>query len=644
MAIAASLRMEHAKQEELLAQGSATMDLRTNTIVAPEVGQKITLDGGPAQELLTYRPKHPRSARRRNLLCAVLTWTLCGAELCDDWRRHGMAEVMLAKLMLLRTHYSGMRRVRGDGNCFYRALAIGWLEWLVAAPPPQQRHVWETLVPSLTKRAAAVLPEAVRAEFGKLGETFAARAKHVCEQASSNLLTDTLLLSELKGPAAVAKMRWLRLLASSHMRAHHTDYEAVAMGLGKSSFEAFLEEEVEAMGVEADEPQVQALTTALNLFVRIEYLDSASVKWSDRCGPHRHVVCGPTATVTGASDAITATEADATSPASAGGAADVGVGAESASSAASSTGDSTAEAPPAPYLAACLLFRPGHYDVLLPSDPSDAAALAALVSTTPPAANTATDMPDSATSAAANPAFAPPLPPAPPSGKDKACPVCSSSRSSCLLCAAAVCPYRNCSQFGRGSGSPTTASPTIAVPAARDAEAMGIDATIDVTVPALFGCSANRAAVCNPCLYRLPVAGASADAATGGGDEARFQLYRSGNIGSRVVGFGADMAEHATATNNAAAVTSPVATAAAAAAAATANGSSSDSSAAAPPGTEAAPAEENTAVGGDMAGPSEAQGDSPEMQQLLEMGVDRQRAAAALQRAGGVQAAIQLLF
>lgn len=45
MAIAASLRMEHAKQEKLLAQGSATMDLRTNTIIAPDVGQKISLDG-----------------------------------------------------------------------------------------------------------------------------------------------------------------------------------------------------------------------------------------------------------------------------------------------------------------------------------------------------------------------------------------------------------------------------------------------------------------------------------------------------------------------------------------------------------------------------------------------------------------------
>ena len=49
------------------------------------------------------------------------------------------------------------------------------------------------------------------------------------------------------------------------------------------------------MGVEADEPQVQALASALGLRVRVEYLNAQSVPWSERCGPHRHVVCGAAA-------------------------------------------------------------------------------------------------------------------------------------------------------------------------------------------------------------------------------------------------------------------------------------------------------------------------------------------------------------
>ena len=58
-----------------------------------------------------------------------------------------------------------------------------------------------------------------------------------------------------------------------------------------------------------------ALVSALSLRVRVEYLDRTSAPFSSRCGPHHHVVCGPSNSL----------------------------------------------------LAACLLFRPGHYDLLQPS-------------------------------------------------------------------------------------------------------------------------------------------------------------------------------------------------------------------------------------------------------------------------------------
>ena len=42
--------------------------------------------------------------------------------------------------------------------------------------------------------------------------------------------------------------------------------------------------QVEKMGVEADEPQVQALSSALGLRLRVEYLDSSAMPWSSRAG------------------------------------------------------------------------------------------------------------------------------------------------------------------------------------------------------------------------------------------------------------------------------------------------------------------------------------------------------------------------
>ena len=85
---------------------------------------------------------------------------------------------------------------------------------------------------------------------------------------------------------------------------------------------------------------MQALSSALGLRLRVEYLDSVAMPWSCRAGMHRHVVCGPSAA--------------------------------SVVSGACPHRDGRR-----PTLAACLLFRPGHYDLLAPKDWAEAAGTAA---------------------------------------------------------------------------------------------------------------------------------------------------------------------------------------------------------------------------------------------------------------------------
>ena len=135
--------------------------------------------------------------------------------------------------------------------------------------------------------------------------------------------------------------------------------------------------------------QVQALAAALHVRVRVEYLDRAAVPWSPRCGPHRFVVCGPAA---------------------------------SDSSGAAGGGR--------PRLAACLLFRPGHYDLLVPRDE------AALDGAGEPSA-----------------AFVPPLPPGPPAPGAARCGVCYGRHALCWLCGEGFCPAPGCECFGGGGGA-----------------------------------------------------------------------------------------------------------------------------------------------------------------------------------------------
>ena len=139
---------------------------------------------------------------------------------------------------------------------------------------------------------------------------------------------------------------------------------------------------------------MQALSAALQLRLRVEYLDGSSMPWSPRAGMHRHVICGPR------DDKIWA----------------------------------------------CLLFRPGHYDLLAPRDWAEAAA-------------------DEDRGAC----FVPPLPP--PMPPKTACGTCGArGRRRCWLCAQAVCCNAPCALYGQP-----------------DAQEAFDSATFDVAFPSLGG-------------------------------------------------------------------------------------------------------------------------------------------------------------
>jgi hypothetical protein len=94
----------------------------------------------------------------------------------------------------------------------------------------------------------------------------------------------------------------------------------------------------------------------------IRYLDATPVHWSARCAVHRVVMCGPTAEPT--ADVGNSNMGES---AELGERADLGERAELGVHMDGSAGhlDSPASGTP-PLLVACVLFRPGHYDVLQP--------------------------------------------------------------------------------------------------------------------------------------------------------------------------------------------------------------------------------------------------------------------------------------
>ena len=202
-------RREHAQKQERIAAEHSGARVEKGEIVVPNVGSKL-----PLAEL--------------------------GAEL------HHLAAL-----------YAAMRRVRGDGNCFYRALWMGWMERLCALPLAEREAVWLRLVPRLKTELEGGVPEKRRAEWAALSDGFATTTEKLCAGGAGDAAAAALLGAARDTARCEPLLKWLRLAAGAYMRLHAETYEAIAVAMGDhASLDGWCAAEVETMGIEADEPQV----------------------------------------------------------------------------------------------------------------------------------------------------------------------------------------------------------------------------------------------------------------------------------------------------------------------------------------------------------------------------------------------------
>jgi ubiquitin thioesterase protein OTUB1 len=200
------------------------------------------------------------------------------------------------KIASLGKRYGALRRTRGDGNCFYRAVAFAHLEWLVQRCSSGGASGGDGAAD--VARFAAV----VRGWRGKL--LAAGYQELVFEDALDHLLG---LLGLIDGSAAgggggggggnqqqrltlsglVSNFRddltsntlvmLLRMVTSAELLTRAEFFAPFVAGAGggdDDSVEAFCRRSVEPMGEESDNIQAVALTDAMQLPVRVVYLDS----------------------------------------------------------------------------------------------------------------------------------------------------------------------------------------------------------------------------------------------------------------------------------------------------------------------------------------------------------------------------------
>ena len=186
------------------------------------------------------------------------------SNLSQEYANGARAELYEAKAHFFEERYQAIRRVRGDGNCFYRAFHVSWMERLLQLPAADQEDAWKRIVPTATAAVAKHLPEEQRFQMQELSVSFAERTSALCAASTAGEPEVPLLAAATDAEAAGASLMWLRLLTSAYMRANAETFEPVCATEARS-FGDYLAKEVETRSTGKLEANMHLSTPKLSM-------------------------------------------------------------------------------------------------------------------------------------------------------------------------------------------------------------------------------------------------------------------------------------------------------------------------------------------------------------------------------------------
>lgn len=175
----------------------------------------------------------------------------------------------------LSSKFSALRKVRGDGNCFYRAFLFGYLETLLndylsadsekkSAAEQEQKRVL-----SIVESSMVALVAVGYSEFTI--ETFYDEFLELIQNIFA-FTADALLELFQEGGKADCYTWFMRLLTAGALKADGDRFLPFIDGL-YFDIGSFCASEVEPMSKECEQLQIIALTEYLGITVEIAYLD-----------------------------------------------------------------------------------------------------------------------------------------------------------------------------------------------------------------------------------------------------------------------------------------------------------------------------------------------------------------------------------
>jgi len=167
------------------------------------------------------------------------------------------------KIEEISKKYDCIRRMRPDGNCFFRAFCYGSIE-NVLGDPAKAKEFRDKIVASKDK-----LKEAGFTQFTV--DDFFEAFLGVVDSAVTGLSPEELLSLFQEPSLADYLVVYLRIVTSAELRTSAEFYSNFVDG--DRSLEDFCQLEVEPMYKESDHIHISALTASLGIGVRVIYMD-----------------------------------------------------------------------------------------------------------------------------------------------------------------------------------------------------------------------------------------------------------------------------------------------------------------------------------------------------------------------------------
>ncbi|XP_059633437.1 OVARIAN TUMOR DOMAIN-containing deubiquitinating enzyme 1 isoform X2 [Cornus florida] len=242
--------------------------------------------------------------------------------------------ILLEKIKVLSEQYAGIRRTRGDGNCFFRSFMFSYLEHILDS---QDREEVDRITASV-ENCRKILQSLGYADFTfeDFFSLFLEQLESVLRGNEASISHDELLQRSRDQSISDYVVMFFRFVTSGEIRKRAEFFEPFILGLTNVTVEQFCKTSVEPMGEESDHVHITALSDALGVPVRVVYLDRSSCDNGGVSVNHHDFIPAIGNATVGGSECINGGGSESVN----------GGGSESVK----------------PFIN--LLYRPGHYDIL----------------------------------------------------------------------------------------------------------------------------------------------------------------------------------------------------------------------------------------------------------------------------------------